>query len=418
MNGHDFNSKEKATMTQKTCTADYTRVCSQKENSELDVTCERGDTAMKTKSRIWFLILGTCVACMMFAQVARAQTWNSAGPIPRGFHSAVLDSVTNRMVVFGGLPSPGSAQGTQNLNDVWRLSLGTLSWMLVKPTGAAPAARVGHSAVYDSGSNRMIVFGGGEGRSSPCTNDVWALENANGSGGSAAWVQLSPTGVAPPARMQHGSVYDPTTNTMIVYGGQDCFHTIFGDVWILSNANGVSGTPTWTQLSPVGSGPGDREITGGVTYDPANNVLMVFGGVSGSSFLNDVWVLSNANGQGGTPTWTELSPSGAPPSPRAESTTTYDAATNAITLFGGEDQTGALFSDTWVLSNANGLGGPPAWRQVAIRPTYYPEARIIHTAVYNSSTNQMTVFGGQITPNSSTVLDTNDVFVLSHANGH
>lgn len=376
---------------------------------------------MENKSRIRFHLLGTCVMCMMLAQFVTAQAWNSGGPVPRGFHSAVLDSATNKMIVFGGLPSPAISGGMQNLNDVWRLNLAnltTLSWTRVNPTGAAPAPRVGHTAVYDSSSNRMIVFGGGEGRSSPCANDVWALENANGSGGAAAWVELSPTGNAPPARMQHGSVYDPSTNTMIVYGGQDCFHTVFSDVWVLSNANGVSGTPTWRQLNPAGGGPGAREITGGVTYDPTNNVLMVFGGVSDSSFLNDVWVLSNANGQGGTPTWTQLSPSGTLPTARVDHSTTYDPVTNSITLFGGENSTGALLSDVWILSNANGLGGSPAWRHVAIRSTYFPEARIIHTAVYNSSTNQMTVFGGQIAPNSSTTLDTSDVFVLSHANGH
>jgi len=36
-------------------------------------------------------------------------------------------------------------------------------WVQVSPSGTPPAARVLHSAVYDQTSNRMTVFGGGVG---------------------------------------------------------------------------------------------------------------------------------------------------------------------------------------------------------------------------------------------------------------
>jgi len=218
--------------------------------------------------------------CFTYSGTGLAQsTWSPSGPIPRELPSAVLDTATNRMIVFGGLPLFNTTS-QNNLNDVWRLSnAGTtgLSWSQVHPTGTPPAQRFGHSAVYDSGSNRMIVFGGAEGRSSPCANDVWVLTNANGNGGTASWIQLSPSGGPPSPRTVHGAVYDRTTNTMIVYGGQDCFSTISSDVWVLSNANGTSGTPTWTQLSPSGSGPGPREIGQSTAYDSTSNTLMIFG---------------------------------------------------------------------------------------------------------------------------------------------
>jgi hypothetical protein len=353
-----------------------------------------------------------CLALGMFVPAAVAQTWTAAGPVPREFHSAVLDTATNRMIVFGGFPSPSSTSGQQNLNDVWRLN-SNLTWTSVNPKGTPPAPRLGHSAVYDPRNNRMIVFGGGLGRSSPCENDVWVLTDANGAGGK--WIQLSPSGSAPAPRMQHGSVYDSGTNTMIVYGGQNCFSTLFGDVWVLSHANGLGGTPTWTQLSPAGIGPGAREITGGVAYDSTNNILIVSGSASNGSNENDVWVLSNANGTGGTPTWTELFPSGTLPPERAGNSTTYDPTTNTITIFGGYTTSGQLLGDTWVLSNANGLGGAPAWNQLT--PSFYfPAARYYHTGVFNPVTNNLTIFGGGVV-NSSTPLFTNDVWVLSQANG-
>lgn len=268
----------------------------------------------------------------------------------------------------------------------------------------------------------MIVFGGGLGRSSPCENDVWILTDADGNGGE--WIRLNSTGSAPAPRMQHGSAYDPNTNTMIVYGGQNCFSTIFGDVWVLSHANGKGGTPAWKQLAPEGAGPGTREISGGVTYDPTSNTLIVFGGSLAEDGVgapqNDVWLLSNANGTGGTPTWTQLSPTGTLPAARAGNSTTYDPTTNSITISGGftvvSGGQNQPLGDTWVLSNANGLGGTPAWAQIT-PSLYFPEARYFHTGVYNPTTNKLTVFGGDIVDTPTITLFTNDVWVLSQANG-
>jgi hypothetical protein len=367
---------------------------------------------MESKKEMRYPAL-VCVALGMLAATAAAQTWKSAGPAPRWGHSAVLDATTNRMVEFGGVIPTSNTNSGVNLNDVWRLD-NNLVWTSVKPTGTAPAPRLWHSAVYDPGSNHMIIFGGAEGSSSPCANDVWVLTNANGNGGTPEWSQLNPSGGLPSLRAQHGAAYDPNTNTMIMYGGQDCFSTLYGDVWILSNANGLGGTPTWTQLSPTGGGPGPREITGGVAYDVTNNNFIVFGGVFNSMVFNDVWVLSHANGQGGTPAWTKLSPSGTLPPARVGNSTIYDAKGNRLTIFGGADATG-LLGDVWVLSHANGQGGRPKWTKLGPF-SLFAESRYYHTAVYNERTNRMTVFGGSTTSDAGT--STNDVWVLNHANGH
>jgi hypothetical protein len=365
-------------------------------------------------------ILLLLFALGLYAQSALAQSWSPSGPTPRQYHSAVLDTKTNRMIVFGGLP--GDTSSLTNLNDVWRLTgVGgsNLSWQQVLPTGTPPAGRLGHSAVYDSGSNRMIIFGGAEGRSSPCENDVWVLTNANGNGGTPAWIQLSPAGTPPSIRTEQGGAYDPNTNTLIIFAGQDCFHTSFSDVWVLSNANGVSGTPTWSQLSPSGTGPGECEIGNSIAYDSTNNRLMVFA-CSTTDSSNGAWVLSNANGTGGTPTWTELAPTGTLPTGRGNSSATFDPKTNTLTIFGGNNSSGNLLGDAWVLTNANGLGGTPTWTQLAVSSVDFPEPRNTQTAVYNPSFNKMTVFGGQINNNevnTGPFLLTNDVFVLSKANG-
>ena len=362
-------------------------------------------------------IFATLCLLLLFATIAQsvaAQTWSPNGPLPRGGHSAVLDTSTNRMTVFGGDGS-SNTNPPQNLNDVWVLvapanALGgsARNWLPLHPTGTPPAPRYGHSAGYDPGSNRMIIFGGAEGHSSPCANDVWALTNANGIGGTSAWIQLSPSGGPPAARWGQGGAYDPTSNTLIVFGGNNCFSGYFSDVWILANANGVSGNPSWTKLSASG-GPVPRSWSGTV-YDSTSNELVVFGGYDGSTYVNDVWVLSNANGSGGSPAWTQLFPTGILPAVRDFPSATYDPTTNRMTVFGGVNSSGVL-GDTWVLTDANGLGGTPAWMQIAASSTYFPSPRASHTAVYSPATNVMIVFGG----GSSAAF--NDVFFLSNANG-
>jgi hypothetical protein len=82
--------------------------------------------------------------------------------------------------------------------------------------------------------------------------------------------------------------------------------------------------------------------------------MIVFAGITVEGITNDVLVLSHANGLGGDPAWTQLSPSGGPPAPSDWPTAIYAPATNRMTVFGGRGQGGPL-NDVWVLTNANGI---------------------------------------------------------------
>src|SRR5262245_51015333 len=194
----------------------------------------------------------------------------------------------------------------------------TQAWTALAPTGGPPIARMLHSAVYSQATNRMIVFGGffgdpDSGFCGPsCLNDVWVLTNADGTGGTPSWIQLTPAGTAPSPRGYQGAVYDDATNTMIVFAGDphigNCFNAT-NDTWVLSHADGTGGTPGWTQLTPTGTAPDLRQGPNTV-YDSASNRMIAFGGNNNACVpFNDggTWVLSNANGSGGTPAWTKLS---------------------------------------------------------------------------------------------------------------
>jgi hypothetical protein len=62
--------------------------------------------------------------------------------------------------------------------------------------------------VYDSSNNIMSVFGGENATVSADTNGVWTLSNANGLGGTPQWTNIVPDGAAgsPPQRLGHSAV--------------------------------------------------------------------------------------------------------------------------------------------------------------------------------------------------------------------
>jgi hypothetical protein len=355
-----------------------------------------------------------CVSAMAVYAVAGTPTWNylSASNLGyslfRGGSTTVYDPVSNELIVFSGF-SQDQSQGNPHVNDVWALSNanglgGAPAWTNLIANGAAgaPAGRHNASAVYDSVNNRMIVYGGCTGGCLPLDNGVYVLTNANGQGGTPAWQQLSPSG-APPGRSAHVAVYDSSTNTMIIFGGQNGggFCGGYNDVWTLSNANGLGGPPAWTQLSPTGSAPlGDYFAS--AAYDPNTNSMMVFGGsIQGNSCnqneTNDTYVLSHANGAGGTPAWTKLRPASKPPV-RESTAMVYNPASNRLTVFGGINNSSGLFADTWVLSNANGTGGTPVWAKVTpakpASPPFTPTAATrFQCSGFDSANDRMIITG-------------------------
>jgi Kelch motif len=367
-------------------------------------------------------VAGTLLFLSFLPQAVTQSAWTHKGIRARYNHSAVFDSGTGELIVFGGQHTINFPNFSDTFAGITTAGSPDLNWT-AELTGPAPPARFGHTAVYDSVNSRMVIFGGGSGNlPGPCLNDVWVLRNANGvSGGSNSWSQQMPSGSAPVSRFAHTAVYDSGTNSMIVFGGYDCNSNYLNDVWVLNDANGLVGTPSWTQLSPTGTPPSGREGSTAV-YDQTDNLLIVFGGDAGSTPFNDVWVLSNANGNGGVPVWSQLFPTGADPIGRTGHTAIYDAVNNRMTIYAGQTMpavpvtTGAssgLLNDLWVLINANGLSGIPAWNQLT--PATTAAHRSFHTAAYNSSNNTMITFGGKTTV---VLLPADDhITIMSQANG-
>jgi len=283
-------------------------------------------------------------------------------------HSGVYDSARGRMVVFGG------DNGTE-LNDVWDLSLGDIpTWERLAPNGTPPPGRALHGAVYEPDRDRMVLFGG---RTTVPLNDVWDLTFS----GELAWHPISATGTPPAPREDLAAVLDELRGRMIVFGGADA-NGVYNDVWALT----LIGTPTWTKLLPAGTAPSAR---GGaqIVYDNTLDRVVVYGGYN-NLFLpvGDMYALSLS----GTPTWTKLTPTGTAPAPRFAAAVIMDRSRSRMVLSGGTDFD-QYFGDTFALTFSGATGA--AWTTLSIPGA--PTARSDHKAVYDPIGDRMVFFGGQ-----------------------
>ncbi len=393
------------------------------------------------------LLVGGPVAlvALTFAPIAFSQSWiqlQPTGTPPPGRinNTAVYDPASERLIVFGGFNSPVCCPTS---NDVWVLTRangigGTRQWINLLPNGApgSPPPLAAASAVYDGRTNRMIVFGGQDGTLGISSAQVWILRNANGIGGTPSWYRVPfAAGPAPVPRQNHQAVYDPVTNRMIVFGGLSSMGAgpvLLNDLWVLTNANGAQAQPPqWIPLTASGIAPSPRHAFA-VAYDRPGNRLTIFGGCVDAAFAcdnsvasTDLWVLSGANGTGmfgiaATPAWTKLQYFGAAPISHAQyAVSGYDPLTNRLFVFGGRIGStppfGAFTNFTWMLSNANGVGGTPTWTMLALQNLPSPRGQSVPPNLFDPVSGRLIVFGGPGV-NDAWILNARDVHIL-HASG-
>jgi len=123
-------------------------------------------------------------------------------------------------------------------------------------------------------------------------------------------------------------------------------------------------------------------------------------------------------------TWTLYTPSGfGPRGGGGAQSTAYDVATDRLIVFGGYDPTAnpccGETNDVWVLVNASGTGGLPAWQKETVIPDAtqgVPQPREVHSAVYDPATNRLIIFGGGQVGGGAFSALFQDTWVLTYAN--
>jgi hypothetical protein len=198
---------------------------------------------------------------------------------------SIVDLQRNRLIVFGGRDSAGYQ------DDTWALSLASLGWTRLNPTGAPPGANPTKSAFYSRNSDEMLVL-------AATLDSVWALSL----GSAPHWSLMRPGGTIPPARSGAALGFDPIRSRIVMYAGATCtpFCTL-DDVWAFE-----LDSATWTLLHANGSPGSGGSQTGclGAFDAPADRFLVTGGNPNGGVHLRSNNTVRSYAGTGDT--WTTL----------------------------------------------------------------------------------------------------------------
>ena len=242
-----------------------------------------------------------------------------------------------------------------------------VAWQL-QPV-APPSARTNHVGAYDISRQRVVVHGGSFGNS--VRTDTLEF---NGT----AWSVVSPSG-GPGPRWAAGMAYDPTSQSMILFGGAATVGgSALAGTW---RWNGIA----WTQLATAVSPP--ARLAQAMTTDLVGGRIVMHGGRdSAGVHLADTWVFDGTN-------WSQLA-AGGPPARCCHSLAT-DVGTGDVLLFGGWN--GSNFGDTWRLSGNQ-------WTQMT--PSFAPSARWGQRMAYSPQLGGIVLHGGlaQVFPSAETWL--------------
>lgn len=261
--------------------------------------------------------------------------------------------------------------GGNIMGEVWALSLGASPrWRQILTEGTPQGTRSRHTAIYDPVGDRMIVYGGNDNTSNYPVGSIWALPLS----GEPVWSEISPAGVPPEERENHCAVYDAAAHRMLVLGGTGSSGDL-PDSWALS----LDPTPAWTQIPAVGDGP--RGAITGCFVDSARNRVIA---IPAQFELYRIYQLSLSD----PPAWSDLSTTTPGPAALRDYSLTYDPSGDRAIVFGGEY--GGFRDQTWELSFSAGN----EWRQMEPSgPAPPPQSR--HRAVVDPAGARMVIFGGQ-----------------------
>ncbi|HEX5052564.1 MAG TPA: kelch repeat-containing protein [Planctomycetota bacterium] len=201
-----------------------------------------------------------------------ANTWTNlsaqgaaTAPSNRFRTACVYDPSLNRLVVFGGSPSPGVP-----LDDCYAFDLNTNTWSAIPnptPGVTGPTARWDATMQYDAAFGGLLLFGG-QTVNSPATrsNETWILYGNT-------WTQLNPT-TSPSARGLHAMTSRSAPyNDILLIGGQDAGGNL-NDTWRWDGAN-----LTWVQITPINNTVPVTWSSGeGAVYDSVRQVVTIIGG--------------------------------------------------------------------------------------------------------------------------------------------
>ena len=195
-------------------------------------------------------------------------------PGERALHAFAYDPELDRFVMFGGIGSAIS-------HDTWVMTLDgdTAIWAEAETT-APPTPRYGFFYAFDQTTGRLVVYSGAQGTSSVNpAQDTWALDTR---ADPMEWTLLS-TGEeegAPDGRRNGCTVYDSGAQRMFVFGGTPDAATTAPGLYVFDMR---PDREEWTLLELADEPP--LRSSGFGFYDPAGaESVMGFGNTTAAVF--------------------------------------------------------------------------------------------------------------------------------------
>ncbi|MBI5922946.1 MAG: hypothetical protein HY847_15035 [Betaproteobacteria bacterium] len=207
-------------------------------------------------------------------------------------------------VLFGGNWDGSS------FSDTW--SWNGASWLQKSPSHG-PGYRSGHAMAYDAARNQIVLFGGYDPAIANYSDSTWIWNGVD-------WSQAHPQ-TSPGARSDHALVYNPDTQTILLFGG----NASEADTWEWDGTN-------WNKKASA-TAPLPRNGAA-MAYDAARKAVVLFGGSQNAYavqnhpvFFDDTWTWDGTQWQ--------QSASSTKPSPRMNARIEYNPDIGQIVLIGG-----------------------------------------------------------------------------------
>ncbi|MCI4326964.1 MAG: hypothetical protein L3K16_04940 [Thermoplasmata archaeon] len=264
---------------------------------------------------------------------------NVTGPRCRNEAVATYDPALGGVLMYGGSGCRPAGPLT-GCNDTWLFANGTWTNLTPRISGIrSPPVNYGMSMAYDTRDGYALLFGGTI-TSTPISNETWAFRNNT-------WFQPK-CGAArcatPHARAGASMAFDPAIGHVVMYGGEGGYDSmVLNDTWWYANGSWFNKTVPSGPVAPHGHGAPGGLAYAAMTWDPACQCVVVFGG------LNGIFTMTNRTWEYKSGVWVGVHVA-ANPRHLWTPAVVYMPGPRAVVLWGGQPLLKSTVSRPWAFN--------------------------------------------------------------------